>query len=285
MVVARASIPHVSRLFDSSSPVNIVDTPYVHVVQDGGLPVETYESLQAEFPSLIDIVGRDGKYGNNEAVRMSAHQVLTENRVSAQWQDFFAYHTSADYWQRIVQIFAPFFRREFPDLEERVGRLYEDWRVIPRGYSGEADIRLDCQFVMNTPVKQFSSVKAPHVDLRDKIFSSLYYFRTEEDRTNGGDLELYAWRRKPRFIKHRALHTDIALAKTVAYAPNRFVSFVNSEKAIHGVSPRDVTDIPRRYVNMVAELPISAFRPQQISYWRKLWLSKDAKLSANNDRY
>jgi hypothetical protein len=285
MVIARASIPQVSHLFDSAFPVNIIDSPYVHVVQDDALPAEIYDGLQAEFPSLVDIVGVGGRYGNNEAVRMSAHQVLTEDRVSAQWQEFFAYHTSAEYWQQLVRIFAPYFRREFPDLEERVGRPYEDWRVMPRGYKGEADIRLDCQFVMNTPVKQLSSVKAPHVDLRDKIFSSLYYFRAEDDLTSGGDLELYAWHRKPRFIKHRALQTDIALAKTVTYAPNRFVSFVNSEKAVHGVSPRSVTDTPRRYVNMVAELPISAFRPKQISHWRKLWLSKDVKLSANNDRY
>ena len=36
--------------------------------------------------------------------------------------------------------------------------------VILGGFGGEADIRLDCQFVMNTPVREVTSVKTPHVE-------------------------------------------------------------------------------------------------------------------------
>lgn len=285
MATARASTTDVYHLLDEAFPADVIDSPYAHLIQDSALSVDVYSALEAAFPSLQDIVGTTGSYGSNEAVRMTARQVLTEKRVSERWVEFFAYHTSQDYWRQIVRVFAPSFRREFPDLEDRVGRPYEDWRVVPRGYEGDADIRLDCQFVMNTPVREYSSVKAPHIDLCDKIFSSLFYFRDESDRTSGGDLQLYSWHREPRFLKHRALQTDISLAKTVTYAANRIVSFVNSDKAVHGVSPRSVTDVPRRYVNLIAELPILAFQPKQMSHWRKLWLSKSARLTANNDRY
>lgn len=285
MVTALASTPYVYRLLDEAFFADVIDSPYAHIIQDGALSDDVYGALAAEFPSLRDIVGPAGSYGNNEAVRMTARQVLTENRISARWVDFFAYHTSQDYWRQIVRVFGPSFRREFPDLEDRVGRPYEDWRVIPRGYEGDADIRLDCQFVMNTPVRECSSVKAPHIDLCDKIFSSLYYFRDAEDRSSGGDLELYAWHREPRFFKHRALQSDISLAKTVTYAANRIISFVNSEKAVHGVSPRSVTDMPRRYVNLIAEMPTLAFQPRQVSQWRRLWLSKNMRSTANNARY
>jgi len=79
--------------------------------------------------------------------------------------------------------------------------------------------------------------------------------------------------------------SDIDLAKTVEYAANTFACFVNSDQAVHGVSPRGVTDIPRRYINFIAELPREAFQPTQIGRWHRLWLPKHVKLSAHNDRY
>jgi hypothetical protein len=285
MVTAMASSVDTPHLLDSATANDVSSSPYPHLVRLGALRSDLYQALAAEFPTLSDILNGRTDYGNNEAVRMTVRQVLTERRVSRQWQDFFAYHTSQDYWKQITRLFAHHFRTEFPGLEERVGRAYEDWRVIPRGFAGDAEVRLDCQFVMNTPVTQASSVKTPHVDLCDKIFSSLLYFRSEEDQVSGGDLDLYAWHRKPRFIKHRALNTDIDLVETVQYAANTFVCFVNSAKAVHGVSPRGVTSIPRRYINFIAELPIDAFTPKQISRWQKLWLSKDVKQAANSDKY
>lgn len=285
MITAAAQLRDVPNLLADLGPGDVVPHPYAHLVRQNALPRQTYESLEAEFPSLAEMLGGRSNVGNNEAIRLSAREVLDSNRISARWKEFFAFHTSADYWHEILRVFANRFRQEFPDLEKRIGRRYEDWRVIPRGYAGDAEVRLDCQFVMNTPVTAVSSVKTPHVDLCDKILSGLYYFRAEQDDVSGGDLDLYAWRRKPRFVKHRTLQQDIELARTVTYAANTFVTFVNSEKAVHGVSPRGVTVIPRRYINFIAELPIHAFDPKQISRWRKLWLPKEAKLSAHNDTY
>ncbi len=285
MITALARGDETPHLLDSAAANDVSIEPYPHMVRHGALQADAYVALATEFPSLDDILNGRKDYGNNEAVRMTARQVLTENRVSRQWQDFFSYHTSQEYWKQITRLFAPHFRLEFPGLEERVGRAYEDWRVVPRGFAGDADVRLDCQFVMNTPVTQASSVKTPHIDLCDKIFSSLLYFRSPDDLVSGGDLDLYAWHRAPRFIKHRVLNTDIDLVKTVPYAANSFVCFVNSARAVHGVSPRGLTSMPRRYINFIAELPIDAFTPKQIGRWQKLWLSRDVKLAANNDKY
>ncbi|HVJ43788.1 MAG TPA: 2OG-Fe(II) oxygenase [Dongiaceae bacterium] len=285
MVTASASAQEIPHMLDGVSTADVIEQPYAHLVRRNALSNATYEALESEFPSLAKMLGGRNSYGNNEAVRLSVRQVLGDNQISRRWKDFFAYHTSQDYWLNILRVFGPRIRQEFPRLEERVGRRFEEWRVIPRGYSGDADVRLDCQFVMNTPVIEVSSVKTPHVDLCDKIFSSLYYFRSEQDKASGGDLDLYAWRRTPRFVKHRALLQDIDLSETVAYTANTFVCFVNSEKSVHGVSPRGVTTVPRRYINFIAELPIHAFQPKQVSRWRKLWLSKEMKLSASNDIY
>jgi hypothetical protein len=156
---------------------DIVTEPYAHFTRSDAVPASLYQELAAEFPTLATIVNERSDIGSNEAVRMTVKQVLSDRRIAPLWREFFEYHTSADYWRDVTRLFAQHFRREFPELEERVGRAYEDWRVVPRGYAGEADVRLDCQFVMNTPVKRKSSVKTAHVDLCDKIFSALFYMR------------------------------------------------------------------------------------------------------------
>jgi len=264
---------------------DIVTEPYAHYTQSDVVAAPLYQELAAEFPTLATIVNERSDIGSNEAVRMTVKQVLGDRRISPLWREFFEYHTSADYWREVTRLFAQHFRREFPDLEERVGRAYEDWRVVPRGYAGEADVRLDCQFVMNTPVKRKSSVKTAHVDLCDKIFSALFYMRDPRDTSQGGDLDIYDWRREPRFIKHRALNRDVEVVKTVPYRANSYLCFVNSPEAVHGVSPRDTTDVPRRYINFIAELPVKAFEPKQLGRLQRFWYASEVDLAMGDDKY
>jgi hypothetical protein len=264
---------------------DIITEPYAHYTQTDVVPAALYQELAAEFPTLATIVNERSDIGSNEAVRMTAKQVLGDRRISPLWREFFEYHTSAHYWRDVTRLFAAHFRREFPELEERVGRAYEDWRVVPRGYAGEADVRLDCQFVMNTPVTRKSSVKTAHIDLCDKIFSALYYMRDPRDTSQGGDLDIYDWRREPRFVKHRALTRDVEVVKTVPYRANSYLCFVNSPQAVHGVSPRDTTDVPRRYVNFIAELPMKIFEPKQLGRLQRFWYGSEVDLAMGDDKY
>jgi hypothetical protein len=280
-VVERVAAP---RLLANLQPADIVDVPYAHYATANVVPPEVYAALEADFPRLDTILnGRDA--GNNQAVRMTVKQVLNDRRISPLWRAFFEYHTSREYWCDVVRLFGERFRRAFPDLEERVGRRYEDWRVMPRGFAGEADIHLDCQFVMNTPVTEVGSVKTAHVDLCDKVFSALFYFREAGDTTPGGDFEIYRWRRTPRFVKHRCLDCDVEKVKIVNYSANTYACFLNSEQAVHGVSPRGITNVPRRYINFIAELPMKAFEPKQLNAWQKLWYASDVKAAARDERY
>ena len=264
---------------------DIVTEPYAHYTQTDVVPASLYQELAAEFPTLATIVNERSDIGSNEAVRMTVKQVLTDRRIAPLWREFFEYHTSTDYWRDVTRLFAAHFRREFPGLEDRVGRAFEDWRVVPRGYAGEADVRLDCQFVMNTPVKRKSSVKTAHIDLCDKIFSALFYMRDPRDLSEGGDLDIYDWRREPRFVKHRALTRDGEVVKTVPYRANAYLCFVNSPQAVHGVSPRDTTDVPRRYINFIAELPVKAFEPKQIGRLQRFWYAREVDLAMGDDKY
>jgi hypothetical protein len=71
----------------------------------------------------------------------------------------------------------------------------------------------------------------------------------------GGELELY--RHNPaaaQFDKrHQLIRGDFEVARTVPYRPNMLVMWVNSPRALHGVSPRHPTSVPRRYVNIICE--------------------------------
>lgn len=273
------------KLLADVKPSDIITEPYAHYTRADVVPAPLYQELAAEFPSLATIVNERADIGSNEAVRMTVKQVLGDRRISPLWREFFEYHTSAEYWRDVTRLFAQHFRREFPELEERVGRAYEDWRVMPRGFAGDADVRLDCQFVMNTPVKRKSSVKTAHVDLCDKIFSALFYMRDPRDTSQGGDLDIYDWRRQPRFVKHRTLMRDVELVKTVPYRANSYLCFVNSAEAVHGVSPRDTTDVPRRYINFIAELPVKAFEPKQLGRLQRFWYASEVDLAMGDDKY
>jgi len=245
--------------------------PFAHLARGGAVDPGVYEALSASFPPLESFLAPREVGGSNRAVRRNAVRVAADPGTPPVWREFFAHHTSADYWRDVVRLFAGHFRRAFPDLEARIGRPYEQWRIAPRGADPDADVRLDCQFVVNTPVTVRSSVKTAHVDKGDKIFSALFYVPDPRETGAGGDLELYAWRRAPRFVKHRVLARDVAVVRTVPYAANTCVAFVNSPRSVHGVTPRDATDVPRRYVNLIAEVRVRAFRPQQVGRVVRRW--------------
>ncbi|MBL8711085.1 MAG: hypothetical protein JNL25_17960 [Rhodospirillaceae bacterium] len=277
-----AGAPH---MLEGVSPVQVATEPYPHHVRQNAVAPEMYRQLEAEFPSLEMILNGRQDVGSNVAVRMTVKQVLGDKRISPLWREFFEYHTSGEYWRQVTRLFGDHFRRTFPDLEARIGRPVEQWRVMPRGFGGEADIHLDCQFVMNTPVRQVTSVKTPHVDLCDKIFSALFYFRDPADTVQGGDLDIYRWKREPRFIKHRSIERDVELVKTVPYAANTYLCFLNSANAVHGVSPRGITEVPRRYINFIAELPVKAFEPKQLNRLQRFLFADEVREAAQDDKY
>jgi hypothetical protein len=262
-------VPPTGSLLSPASPADVVAEPFPHLVRASALPSAHYRLLADEFPSLAVVAEHAPALGSNQAVRLSAVQALGRPDLSASWRRFFELHTSGEYWDDIVRVFRDALRTALPGLETRIGRPFERWRVARRGDDVDADARLDCQFVMNTPVTTRGSVKTPHVDRHDKIFSALLYMRPPDDPTAGGDLDLYRWRRAPRFLKHRVLPSDVEHVRTIPYAPNIFVAFVNSPGSVHGVSPRDVTDIPRRYVNFIVEVPVRAFEPVQAGPWHR----------------
>lgn len=242
---------------------DVAADPFCHLIASGALPAGRYRALAASFPNSDTILDGRAPRKGNAAARLPAIKVLDNPAIAAAWRGFFALHTSDAFWADILRVFGPALRRTHPDLERKAGKKLEEWRAGPRGAAGDLDVRLDCQFVINTPwsaTDEPPSVKTPHVDKPDTIFSALFYFRDPADEGQGGDLELYSWTRQPRFLRHRMiLPNDLRHRKGVRYAPDTVVAFVNSAQAAHGVTPRAASSLPRRYINFIVETPFKAF--------------------------
>lgn len=243
------------------TPDQIVYDPYPHIFAPDALAPEYYAELDAAYPSMETVAG-PGPHANNRAYFLWAQKVLDNPEIPAIWREFFAYHCSGEFLKEAVAFWRPAIAQAFPDLESRLGKplteLTAGMRKRGRAKTPDnllADCLLDCQFGMNSPVTQPNSVRVPHVDNPAKLFAGLLYFRSSDDRSTGGDLGLY------RLKSDRYYHTKkldvperfIERVKEVPYGANTLIMWLNVPHSLHGVSPRSVTNIPRRYINFLSE--------------------------------
>jgi hypothetical protein len=109
-----------------------------------------------------------------------------------------------------------------------------------------------------------------HTDAPDELFAMLLYFRHDDDRVRGGDLEICQWKKNAPhlFIDRDVDESDTERRAIVPYTANTLVIFINSTLSLHAVTPRHRTPLSRRLVNIVGRVhrsvPESLFeRPQK----------------------
>jgi hypothetical protein len=240
---------------------DIQTEPFPHVHVTDALEEKYYRDLADAYPSLEQVSGKSS-LENNTACLLSARDVVDNPLIPEIWREFFAYHTSAAFFHEIVNFWQPFIDREYPDLAERIGKPVSALSTAVRHRSKEkttanlkADMMLDCQFGMNSPVTHMGSVRGPHIDKPYKLYAALVYFRHPNDQFTGGDLDLYR-ANKPNYPVDARLNVDeryVTVVKTIPYRANTLIMWLNTSRSLHGVSPRPPTDVPRRYVNILGE--------------------------------
>lgn len=267
----------------SANTGKVQNDPYPYLVEETVFDQDLYQRLERDFPADKLFFQNMSKIENNQAVRIGAAEVINNPSFSDEWRAFFEWHTSEGFWRDIMRVFGPSIRAEFPQLEKQIGRPMEEWRVKRRGDPGEADISLDLLFVINTPVTKESSVRPAHVDRKNKIFSGLFYMKQPNDPTPGGDLSLYRFKPgRDGFGGHYTELSDVDEVATVPYGANKFIAFVNSGRAIHGVTPRPVTEWTRRYINFVVETPMDAFALKPLPLLRRIAASVKRRQSKSS---
>jgi hypothetical protein len=143
-------------------------------------------------------------------------------------------------------------------------------------YKDDTDILLDCQIGINSPCKNKSTVKMPHIDNLNEIYAGLFYMKHPDDKGEGGDLIIYEpnekyknfndYRSQNPFVKMnnfnkgkfnievRGFKEDtLNQVKKIKYDKNVFVLFLSTINSIHAVSPREINKISRRLVNIIGE--------------------------------
>jgi hypothetical protein len=264
-------------------PEQIVYEPFPHVWVQDALDPAYYEELANAFPTAERIAG-PGPLPNNQVFRTPACDVLNDPATPAIWREFFSHHCSAAFLHELTAFWRTAIEREYPDIERRFGKPLSDLTCGLRRYRGgkppenirdnmRTDVTLDTQFVVNSPVTEVSTVRGPHLDKPYKLFAGILYMRHPDDRSTGGNLELYRLSNggRPHFDRRQHVsESSVACFDEVPYGPNTLVLWLNTPRALHGVSPRSTTDVPRRYINFIAE----CYRLQTDTFFsleRNLW--------------
>jgi hypothetical protein len=238
--------------------------PYPYVVVENCLPPEIYAELARTYPddaTILRLSGARDKYliRQNHRYDVSAHRILRNpNSVSPAWETFVRYHVSHEFFHHFLNLLGPDIAATYPTLEHRLGRAMSEWttgiRFDPEWDRGQ--IALDCQIGINTPVRRRSSTRGVHTDAPDELFAMLLYFRRDEDRARGGDLEICQWKKNAPhlFIDRDVDGSDTERRAIVPYQANTLVIFINSTLSLHAVTPRDRTPLSRRLVNIVGRV-------------------------------
>lgn len=225
----------------------LASLPFPHGVTPSCLPEEIYRELAITRPPW-QAIADDSLNENNKRIDTCAVALLQSKTLAPIWRDFISYHTSHDFYLQILNKFECYFVEFYPQLKGM-----RDYKTAIR-YSGEeADIYLDCQIGINTPVKEKSTVNNPHVDNPLELWASLLYMREFQDDA-GGDLILHKCVRPPEFNGRReAVIEGLREHQRISYQANTYIAFINSPMSIHSVTEREIIDKPRLLVNISLE--------------------------------
>jgi hypothetical protein len=252
----------VQSLLTRVSADDIVQEPFPHVVVHDALDPELCQRLIGEFPSFEAFTQTlQRPYKGNELLVYHASRELNDPGLTPLWRDMIAEHVSQEHLNRLLDIFADTIREHHASFLERVGSPHQ-LRAGIRHVDpfDSADVLLEAQTAINTPVAATSAVRQAHLDNPNKLIVGLYYLRHPDDESRGGDLELYRYANgRAEFEGHEVPMRFVEPVKRVRYERNTLVLFLNTPNSLHGVTPRTPTPVPRMFLNLGCEVERDLF--------------------------
>ena len=224
--------------------------PYPHVVIEDALPWDLYENLEAEFPEKT-LLATD-PFDNGICYRLKADKLLSLTFESGLWRDFAEYHTSAEWFNEVNELFKPY----MPGV---LHKTFTEDDLGARGWADEnKNIWTDCQAVIHKPIEE-KTTRTPHIDNPMEMWAGLLYMPYPDDQSTGGEFQIYSTQSSVQKVDKKAgrqiYDSDLGtVVKTIPYKRNTFVMFANnSPNTVHGVSLRQNATLNRRSVNIIGE--------------------------------
>ncbi len=226
--------------------------PYPYVVIEDALPWDLYEKLENTFPEA-QVLQKENAYDNDICYRLKANKLLDpKTSLSDVWRKFVQYHTSAEWFNEVNQLFKPY-------MPEILHKTFTENELGARGWADtNKKIWTDCQMVMHKPIEE-KTTRTPHIDNPMEMWAGLLYMPVPDDKSTGGEFQIHSTLNSVNKVDMKAgrqiYEKDLGpVVKTVPYKRNTFVMFANnSPNNVHGVSKRENATMHRRSVNIIGE--------------------------------
>ena len=224
--------------------------PYPHIVIENALPWDLYEELEETFPEKNVLTTQP--FDNGRTYRMKSNILLQNSFKPSVWREFAEYHTSAKWFNEVVELFKPW----IPSI---LHKTFTENDLGARGWADEnKNIWTDCQVVIHKPITE-GTTRTPHIDNPMEMFAGLLYMPYKNDTSTGGEFQLHAVKDTVKEVNMKAGrqiydYNNGGVVKTIPYKRNTFVMFCNNNpNTIHSVSPRRNSTQYRRSVNIIGE--------------------------------
>ncbi len=217
--------------------------PFPHFIIRDAINDNDYKILEKEYFLIEQYFKNQNDYSKNNIRMQFNNEDLKKMSLDIPgWKEFMKYHCSDSFLEELINIFQNDIKRIYPNLIEDLMKNKEKCAI-------------KCQPGINTPVSKKTSVRLPHLDKTNTIFSGLYYMKDKDDLTEGGDLLLYKTKKKKKFYSKAELSNidSVEIFDNIKYDKNVFICFLNTEDSIHSVTPRNETKYVRRLVNFVSK--------------------------------
>jgi len=231
----------------------IVETdPYPYVSVEGALPDRLYRELEETFPEAL--ITRTHPLDGGNCYRYKMKECFEIGQPPAIWQDFFAYHTSPEYFRACAELFSTSIVKHY---NEESYELLKTGKITARGVNNSGNFVTDCQFVVHEPIDQTGTSRTPHLDNPVEIYAGLLYMRQPGDTSEGGNFTVHRTTGDITEVnKSLGREIDSGLHvphREVPYQANNFCMFLNVKESVHGVTPRINPKMRRRSINIIGE--------------------------------
>lgn len=224
--------------------------PYPYVCVEEALPENVYKELEETFPE--ELVTSTSPHDGGITYRYKCKEA-NHKPIPAIWQDFFAYHTSPEYFKACLNLFAPVIESNYNQYKN----LLDADNITVRDVDNSGQYVTDCQFVVHEPVDQTGTSRTPHVDNPVEIYAGLLYMRKSNDISEGGNFTIHEQTGNIEQVNKslgRQVEDNIHKpVREVPYKANSFCMFLNVMGSIHSVTPRINPTERRRSINIIGE--------------------------------